>query len=498
MDSRAAEAYIRRRAAELGVNPDIAVSVWRQESGGSTDLGMRGQTIERGKWKGHYARGPWQIMSFHGPIPDTFEGQTDWALGHLKERGVRGYYGEGTPGVAGHPSTDQYEAQVLARAGVDPRMAGDMTGAPAVSPHTLPDKMQMAQNMYPSDSGQQVLDRVLGLLTPPQQQQRPPFADELFALGAGILGAKPGQNFASAAGQGLMQQRQFGQEQDVRRQTANTYAAQTMLQALNQMGYTQPDSYEIARAREPATFVDPSNGQMVSGFINRQTGRAEDYQGNPIPSNYVDASAMPRQAGSPSQPKLPADVQKAQFLFPDDEEAQRKYLLGQGKDGKEADPYAPLFKELDDLVEELDASPGKQRALGTFGRVGAAVSGWAGLIDSAVGTDLSSQVAGMFGGADPVVIQTRLKSVVVPVAKKFADPKGPLAQNERDQAKQMLTLLSGDGPLAPKQAMEVLRTTARLAKSYGEKKGQSTPPSMETTPPQDTGLPPGWSVEVSP
>jgi hypothetical protein len=205
---------IIEEAQRAGVDPAIALSIWEQEGGGSTDLSMRGPTLPKGKWKGHYARGPWQIMSFHGEIPDDFRGQTRWAMQHLKERGVRGYYGTGTPVVPGHPTTDQYEAEVLARAGkIDPRTASvDPTMAgPAVDPNMLP---STAADMNGPDamfdpaalSDQQLIQ--LGILPSKPQpstnqmaQQSGFFADPYIAMGMGILG-NPSNNLGVSVAKG--------------------------------------------------------------------------------------------------------------------------------------------------------------------------------------------------------------------------------------------------------------------------------------------------------
>ena len=43
---------IRRVALQEGVDPNTLLSIWQQESSGSTALGQRGQTLK----SGHYAR----------------------------------------------------------------------------------------------------------------------------------------------------------------------------------------------------------------------------------------------------------------------------------------------------------------------------------------------------------------------------------------------------------------------------------------------------------
>jgi len=166
--SPAAEAVVRRVAIEEGVDPDILVSVWKQESGGGTDLELRGQQIASGKDAGAYARGPFQIMSFHGPIPEDFEGQARWAAKHLKERGVRGYYGTGKA-PPGFPSTDEYEAQVMARAGKPLQVA--QAGIPDVAQGLLGQAQEISAA------------RAMGL--PPQEMQQ---MDDSLMMGQGTLG----------------------------------------------------------------------------------------------------------------------------------------------------------------------------------------------------------------------------------------------------------------------------------------------------------------------
>jgi hypothetical protein len=93
-------------------------------------------------------------MSFHGDIPGTFEGQVDWYLDHLNERGVEGYFGKGTvPGMPDMPSSSEYAQQVYRRAGVDPRTAGIEGGGPAVDPYSLPNKAMPQQQQVTSQGG---------------------------------------------------------------------------------------------------------------------------------------------------------------------------------------------------------------------------------------------------------------------------------------------------------------------------------------------------------
>lgn len=192
----AAEAVVRRVAVEEGVDPDILVSVWQQESSGSTDLARQGQPLQTGPNAGAYARGPFQIMSFHGPIPEDFEGQARWAARHLRERGVRGYYGTGKA-PPGFPSTDEYEAQVMARAG-KPLMV-----AQAGTPDVQQGLLGQAQEISAAPAGgwlsqeTQMDDTLMGGGTMARLMQ-----DPTFLLGAAMLAQGGGQ--AGPLGKGLL------------------------------------------------------------------------------------------------------------------------------------------------------------------------------------------------------------------------------------------------------------------------------------------------------
>lgn len=203
-----AKRIVIEEAISAGINPDVALSLWKQESGQSTDIAMRGPVLPKGKWAGHYARGPWQIMSFHGPIPEDFRGQTQWAMKHLKERGLRGYYGTGSPVVEGHPTTDQYVAQVMGRVGkpVDVRMAsaGEDTTAPMRGPTGDPRTGAMGLKA-PDDMTLKEIEEELAMLEAPAPALRDPdqmslaeIEAELAALGAEESAPVPAASLTAA------------------------------------------------------------------------------------------------------------------------------------------------------------------------------------------------------------------------------------------------------------------------------------------------------------
>jgi hypothetical protein len=260
------ERLIRERAPAFGVHPEIALSVWEQESDRSTNLSKRGPVIPEGKWKGHYGRGPFQIMSFHPNVPDSLEGQVDWYLQHLKERGVEGYYGKGSvPGLPNMPTSAEYAQQVYQRAGIDPRTASlNDVGAPAVDPNTLPGRglppeMYMAQSMPPQTPLPPLLRN---LMDSPGGEPPANGPGLLGAMGAGIL-SKMSNPILQGIGEGYMgyQQRQ----QDTRGQ--DLWAAQNQLALLKQYGFETPSPNDMARAREaPTVFVGPNGEQVLASY----------------------------------------------------------------------------------------------------------------------------------------------------------------------------------------------------------------------------------------
>ena len=62
---------------KYGLPPGLLASVWQQESGGSTDLGLQGPQLSRGRGA---AVGPFQIVPYYHPEAnlDSFESQADY------------------------------------------------------------------------------------------------------------------------------------------------------------------------------------------------------------------------------------------------------------------------------------------------------------------------------------------------------------------------------------------------------------------------------------
>ena len=464
-----ARAYIAESARKYGVDPAIALSVWEQESGQSLDLGLKGETIQRGKWKGSYARGPWQIMSFHGDLPDDFEGQTDWAMRHLAERGVRGYYGEGTPGVPGHPTTSQYEEQVLARAGqVPPSLstppigAQEAPGAPPM-PGTLPPDLSMAQALpggLPAASP--TLSQRLGM-------------NPWVQMGLGVLGSpSPGGNWMMGSAQGASQ----GLQQAQAAQAAQ--AAQEQ-QALQQQLWLQQLAQQERRMRGDVPLTPQQQAQIAyqqGQLVNktreldlRESGKyapQAESSGPRPPTGYqlTQEGALAPLPGGPADPATVAGLARARKG-----ETKAAETAGAGTSGD----FGGLIAEAEQLATQIRAQESGISPLGTVGDWGAKLSAGAGIVDQVLGTGLSSTVARQFGGMDPKLVRSKLQAVTLPIARILVDPKGPLAQSEQDQAKRLLGLLEGEGLISGDQALNLLEQTLALARSA---QSGSPPPVM--------------------
>lgn len=121
--------WVRQYAKRIGLDPDLAESVWQQESSGSLDTALKGPALSRGRGN---AIGPWQVVpAYHPNFPVNGDpiAQGRYAMDYLKEVGPARYYGTGQA-PAGQPTTQQYVQQVMSRAGrPDVRMAADTTGS---------------------------------------------------------------------------------------------------------------------------------------------------------------------------------------------------------------------------------------------------------------------------------------------------------------------------------------------------------------------------------
>jgi hypothetical protein len=170
------EEFVRSYAQQIGLNPDLAVSVWQQESSRSTDTGLKGADLSRDRGN---AVGPWQVVPFYHPefpVQGGFEDQTRYALDYLKKVGPRGYYGEGQA-PAGHPTTSQYEQQVMSRIpGAGPLLASNdpTTDYATARGYRRPESPMPPPDEYLSDDPlhQALVDLRSNLARPPEPQPR--------------------------------------------------------------------------------------------------------------------------------------------------------------------------------------------------------------------------------------------------------------------------------------------------------------------------------------
>lgn len=229
-----AEAIARRVALEEGVDPDLFIGLWGQESSYSTDPTMLGKT----KTRHGYAKGPFQIMeSLHGALPDDFEAQARKSAQILKAGGLEGYYGRGKA-LPGQPTTAEYVAQVRARAGKPLQVAS--AGRPDIEPglQTMPASLPVAEDVTMAQGNS--MGGLEQLMASPG-----------FLLGAGLLSQAGGQS--GAVGRGLL---------------GGATAHQSMQQsrALEEARRLQ---IEMARQRQ---IEEQQNEQMRMEFLRRIQG----------------------------------------------------------------------------------------------------------------------------------------------------------------------------------------------------------------------------------
>lgn len=108
-------AWVRQYAASIGLDPNLAESTWKQESGGGLDTSQKGPDLTRGRGN---AIGPWQVVPYYHPnfpADGNPVEQGKYAMNYLKEVGPAGYYGRGQV-MPGQPSTEEYVQQVQSRA----------------------------------------------------------------------------------------------------------------------------------------------------------------------------------------------------------------------------------------------------------------------------------------------------------------------------------------------------------------------------------------------
>jgi hypothetical protein len=107
--------YVVAAAERAGLDPSVALAVWGQESDFNTDPTFKSKVPT----KYGYATSPFQITPGNWPEIEnakTFEQQADLFVKILKEKGVRGYFGEGVD--ANGMNTDKYEEMVRLRGDV--------------------------------------------------------------------------------------------------------------------------------------------------------------------------------------------------------------------------------------------------------------------------------------------------------------------------------------------------------------------------------------------
>jgi hypothetical protein len=479
-----AEEIVRRAALAEGVDPDVLVSIWQQESGKSSDLGLRGPTLMEGKWAGHYARGPFQIMSFHGDIPSDFAGQARWAARHLKERGVEGYYGKGTvPGMPHMPSSSEYVQQVMGRVpgtfpvgGTPAEFAATLqpTSANMQPPYATPPFNPQGGDPYGSMSG------------PTFEPRRPGFGTLLMAI-ADLN--RPANSRTGALRMLIEGQDPLKQEEANYKRARNAlWSRQLDQEQMRLLGLERMSPAQRAQAEYQRAQVGTKQRELdlrESGLYNQSTSAP------PTPELYAlmspDNKVTDYIEVTPGQvPQVP----EGYYLLP--ASTKPPQASGGGVAGAQNEQYLSLIEGTQDLVQTLKENPDSdaKRTLGTLGLLGSKLVGLLDITDSiGLTTNRKQQVIDkVFGGENPVLVRGVLKTAVLPMARLMVD-KGVLSGPEQKRALSLLALAGDDGALlGPEDSAElILLVTDAARRAAGQSslmrgKPEATPPPSMSAP----------------
>ena len=114
------DAFLASEEARRGLMTGELRSIWKQESGGSLDPALKGQPLSKGRGN---AIGPFQVVPYYHPefpANGTIAEQAQFAAdlyakgGKTPKERTAAYYGTGVA-PKGHPTTAQYQQQVMSR-----------------------------------------------------------------------------------------------------------------------------------------------------------------------------------------------------------------------------------------------------------------------------------------------------------------------------------------------------------------------------------------------
>lgn len=236
MTPQEASWIVQQTEQRYGLPPGLLNSVWQQESGGSTDLNLKGPELSRGRGR---AVGPFQIVPYYHPSAtlSSFAAQADYAGKLLSEGGVRKYYGAGVA-PAGHPTTDQYEQQVMSRlAGGTTIPVSDIAPGPAYEGGSI-----MPVSAFPN----QQLPPMMGALPPGLSAPgAPPPHPGLAAMALGDIIAGVGGGAQTGALRQVMSQMAPPSQQEWIRNAL--HSRQLDQQRARDLGMTKMGPYESRR-----------------------------------------------------------------------------------------------------------------------------------------------------------------------------------------------------------------------------------------------------------
>jgi hypothetical protein len=326
-------AWVRNYASSIGLDPNLAESIWRQESGGSLDTTLKGAALSRGRGN---AIGPWQVVPYYHPdfpVEGDPMAQGRYAMDYLKKVGPAGYYGRGQA-MPGHPTTEQYVQQVQDRAarlgGVDVRMAALGPDPGIMSTDTQPeiptgnpeggrmDQPRSLPGMADIYSAQQELEALRRAHYARGEAAAPFGLADALAIAAGM--AMGGGSALSAVGDWATARRSYDEEEYKRKARA---AADFATSARAEAALADMED-RLARKRWAASLPEDERALAEAGYGDEVAkrrltppappkapeikeiqvgGETKTMQWDPVTGRWTELASAPRwQPAAPPQP----------------------------------------------------------------------------------------------------------------------------------------------------------------------------------------------------
>lgn len=343
---------ISQKEKEYGLPSGLLASVWQQESGKGTDLGLLGPSTKYGR-----AQGPFQILGSNlAGVPNDFGSHADWAAKYLKEgidrygvENAPSYYHGGPNQKNWGPKTARYKQEVLSRLGSSP--AGQQ---PTPSNYAQPESPMANDYQQPSYLTNPLFNMGIGILG--QNGRVGP------GLQQGLLNLQDARKFQSQQGmqqqQMEMQKQRFAAEQAQRQQAGGQRQKQQAAQQ-QLLGGIQDPKMKAAFSAYPGLAKEYIAGQVmpktpetkvVDGALVDTTGKVL-YKGSGNRKMAKDASGTLRYTDSgekvfPGVKAVSPESEKTRF--DQSTKLRKEYTAVTGEFAKINDSYGRITASVQD------------------------------------------------------------------------------------------------------------------------------------------------------